>query len=135
MVKDKRPRGKKIDWIKWTIWGFWIGLLVFLVIRAGGFKSIQPLYFTENGISVSEPTGYFNFFLVLLIMVLLAFTIGRRGFCHTMCWIAPFMILGRKLRNTLKWPSLKLRSEREKCINCRQCTKNCPMSLDVNGMV
>jgi polyferredoxin len=135
MVKDKRPDGKKTDWIKWAIWGPWIGLLAFLFIRAGGFKSVQPLYFIENGISVSDPPGYINFFLVLLIMVLLAFTVGRRGFCHTMCWIAPFMILGRKLRNTFKWPSLRLRSDKSMCINCRKCSTVCPMGLDVNGMV
>jgi polyferredoxin len=135
MVNDRRPDGKKTNWIKWAIWGPWIGFLAFLFIRAGGFKSVQPLYFIENGISVSDPPGYINFFLVLLIMVVLALTVGRRGFCHTMCWIAPFMILGRKLRNVLKWPSLRLRSEKEKCIDCRECSKHCPMSLDVNGMV
>jgi ferredoxin-type protein NapH len=25
--------------------------------------------------------------------------------------------------------------DKEKCANCKTCTKNCPMSLDVNGMV
>jgi polyferredoxin len=135
MVKDTALRRKRLDWMKWGIWGPWMGLLIFLVIRAGGYRSIQPLYFMENGISVSEPSGYINFFLVLLIIVTLAFTIGRRGFCHTMCWMAPFMILGRKLRNTLTWPSLRLRADKEQCINCGKCTKECLMSLDVNGMV
>ena len=135
MVKDKRLTGKKIDWIKWVMWGPWIGLLVFLVIKAGGFRSIMPLYLMEKGISVSEPTGYINFFLVLMVIVLLAFSVGRRTFCHTTCWIAPFMILGRKLRNIFRWPSLRLKSEKEKCTSCMKCTKSCPMSLDVNDMV
>jgi ferredoxin-type protein NapH len=135
MVKDRRLNGKKIDWIKWALWGPWIGLLVFLVLRAGGYRALQPLYLMENGISVSEPAGYISFFLVLLIFMLLSFAVGRRAFCHTMCWIAPFMILGRKLRNTLSWPALRLKSRKEKCINCMQCTQNCPMSLDVNKMV
>ena len=60
---------------------------------------------------------------------------GRRAFCHTTCWIAPFMILGRKLRNALRWPSLKLNAVKENCIGYKKCTKSCPMSLDVNGMV
>lgn len=89
----------------------------------------------ENGISVSDPSNYVMFFLVLLVFVLLAFAVGRRAFCHTMCWIAPFMILGRKLRNTLRWASLRLKSVKENCISCKKCTKSCPMSLDVNGMV
>jgi ferredoxin-type protein NapH len=135
MVNDKRLNGKKIDWIKWVIWGPWIGLIVFLAVRSGGFKKIQPLYLMENGISVSEPSGYIMFLMVLLVFVALAFAVGQRAFCHSMCWISPFMILGHKLRNTLRWPSLRLKSDKEKCTSCKKCTESCPMSLDVNGMV
>ena len=49
--------------------------------------------------------------------------------------MAPFMILGRKVRNLFRWPALRLKAELDKCINCKKCTANCPMSLDVNGMV
>jgi len=37
--------------------------------------------------------------------------------------------------NLFKWPSLRLKVDKSKCINCKTCAKNCPMSLDVNGMV
>jgi ferredoxin-type protein NapH len=89
----------------------------------------------ETTISVSEPSAYIIFFLILLIFTVLSFTVGRRGFCHTLCWIAPFMIIGRKLRNLVPWSSLRLRSAQELCVDCARCTENCPMSLDVNGMV
>jgi polyferredoxin len=49
--------------------------------------------------------------------------------------MAPFMILGRKLRNAVNWPALRLKADKEACISCKKCTRNCPMSLDVNGMV
>jgi polyferredoxin len=45
------------------------------------------------------------------------------------------MIGGRKLRYLLKWPSLRLKAEKDNCKDCQTCTKNCPMSLDVNAMV
>ena len=45
------------------------------------------------------------------------------------------MILGRKLHNLVNWPALQLKAETENCINCKQCTQNCPMSLDVNALV
>ena len=45
------------------------------------------------------------------------------------------MILGRKLSNLIHLPALHLVSEPEKCTDCLTCTRNCPMSLDVNGMV
>jgi ferredoxin-type protein NapH len=135
MVTDKKVKGKKIDWIKYVIWGPWIGLLIFLVIRAGGVGGIEPLFMMENGISVSDLSNYITFFMVLLIFLVIAFAVGRRAVCHSICWIAPFMILGRKLRNTLKWPSLRLKSEKEKCVNCKKCTQSCPMSIDVNTLV
>ena len=53
----------------------------------------------------------------------------------TACWMAPFMILGRALRNVFGWPALRLRAQREQCIQCKRCSQNCPMSLNVNGMV
>jgi len=61
--------------------------------------------------------------------------VGKRALCHYVYWISPFMIGGRKLRNLFKWPSLRLVAEKDNCIDCKTCTKNCPMSLDVNGMV
>jgi polyferredoxin len=45
------------------------------------------------------------------------------------------MIIGRWLRSRVRWPSLRLRAEPDKCSNCQTCTRNCPMSLDVDGMV
>ena len=49
--------------------------------------------------------------------------------------MAPFMIIGTMIKNAGKWPSLHLTAEKSKCINCKKCTQNCPMSLDVNDMV
>jgi ferredoxin-type protein NapH len=60
---------------------------------------------------------------------------GRRAGCHYICWMASFLILGFKIRNLFRWPSLRLKAETENCTNCKRCTANCPMSLDVNGMV
>jgi ferredoxin-type protein NapH len=49
--------------------------------------------------------------------------------------MSPFMILGNMIKNKLKYPSLHLRVQEEKCINCSACTKKCPMSLEVMDMV
>jgi ferredoxin len=66
--------------------------------------------------------------------VVLSLAAGRRAFCHYVCWMAPFMIIARWLRNRVRWPALALRVEKDKCISCKICTRNCPMSLDVMGM-
>lgn len=75
------------------------------------------------------------YYFVLGLGVLLAFTAGKRSFCHHVCWMAPFMIVGRKIRNLFGWPSLRLQAEKESCSKCGRCTKECPMSLPVQEMV
>ncbi len=45
------------------------------------------------------------------------------------------MVIGTKLRDGLRLPGLRLRPEPEQCTDCKTCTKNRPMSLDVNAMV
>jgi polyferredoxin len=49
--------------------------------------------------------------------------------------MAPFLILGRKVRNLFPWPALRLEANEDACIDCKTCTRECPMSLDVNAIV
>ncbi|MDD1685306.1 MAG: 4Fe-4S dicluster domain-containing protein, partial [Methanoregula sp.] len=42
---------------------------------------------------------------------------------------------GRKIRNIFGWPALRLDADASLCIDCKTCSKECPMGLDVNGMV
>ncbi len=52
-----------------------------------------------------------------------------------MCWIGPFMIIGRKISNWLRIPSLRLKPENKKCIDCKRCNLTCIMNLDVSNLV
>jgi len=124
-----------LDVFKWAIWIVWLGMIAFFAISAGGYKSVNFFLMTESGISVDAPGRYIIYLMVVGIFMALSLTLGRRAGCHTICWMAPFMILGRKLRNLFAWPSFRLKAESDLCINCKKCTNNCPMSLDVNGMV
>ncbi len=124
------------DHIKWLIWVPWISSIVFLTIRAGGYSRIDFFYMTTHGISIGNIQGVISYFIVLFVLIVLpSFVIGKRSFCHHLCWMAPFMIIGRKVRNHFKWPSLQLQSNPEACKHCHACTDNCPMSLPVEDMV
>ena len=132
-VRDRRlPRA---HWVKYLVWGPWFMFIVYNFIRAGGVRGIQPLLLTENGISVNEPSRFIVYYSVLLVVGVLAVAVGRHAFCHYGCWVAPFMVFGRKLRNLLKTPALQLKANAERCIDCLTCTKNCPMSIDVHANV
>jgi len=136
MLANNHPiKNKWLDSIKWIIWFIWLGMIAFLAVSAGGYQAVDFFLLTESGISIDEPTKYIIYFIVIGIFLLLALLVGRRAGCHTICWMAPFMILGRKIRNGFKWPSFQLKAESEKCIDCKLCTRNCLMSLDVNQMV
>jgi len=139
-INDK-PTSPKINWIKWAVFIPWIGLIAFLAVRAGGYRTIDPFYQLETGVTMALPLGeggppwFLIYYIVITLFFALAVIVGRRAACHTVCWMAPFMIVGRWIRNRVRWPSLRLKADRHKCVDCQACTRACPMSLDVNGMV
>jgi ferredoxin-type protein NapH len=135
LVNDKKARGGKFDWIKYIIWIPWVTIIIVLIIKAGGVRKVDFLYQTTNGISVAYPQAYIIYYLVLFLIIILSLTCGKRGFCHYACWIAPFVIIGTKIKNILNIPSLHLTADYSKCIDCKKCTSKCQMSLPVNEMV
>jgi polyferredoxin len=134
-INNQPVKRAKLDWIKWLIWIPWISIILWLAIRSGGYSSVNLLYFTESGISVDVLEKYITYYSVLALFIGLAILLGRRAGCHTICWMAPFMIIGRWIRNRFAWPSLRLMADPSVCADCKKCTSNCPMSLDVNAMV
>lgn len=134
-INDKPLSGKQGNWIKWAIWVPWIGIIAWAAISAGGYRQVNVLHLTESGVSLDAPERYFIYYIVIGVFLALSLIVGRRAGCHTICWMAPFMILGRNLRNLGGWPALHLNAATANCINCRRCSQVCPMSLDVNGMV
>ena len=126
---------KKGRWVKWAIWIPWMALIVFTAIKAGGVRSVNPLYQLDGGLTLMQPFWFIIYYFVLAIFLGLSALFGRRGGCHYICWMAPFMIIGRKIRNGLRTPALHLKADPDKCTSCLTCTKNCPMSLEVNAMV
>lgn len=132
---NNKPVGGRANWIKYIIWFPWMAAILGLGFAAGGFKRVDILYMTERIISVDGPEKFVIYYGVIGIFVLMAFIVGKRAACHSICWMAPFMIYGRKLGSLIKLPSLHLRVAEERCVNCTQCTKKCPMSLEVHRMV
>jgi len=138
---NDRPISRRVNWVKWAIWIPWVGGIAALAISAGGFGRVEPLYQLETGVTMALPVDgggppwYLIYYVVVALFLGAALILGRRAGCHTVCWMAPFMILGRKLRNAVRWPALRLAADPALCRDCEACTSNCPMSLDVHAMV
>lgn len=127
--------GGKWNLIKYFLWVPWVGAIVFLAFRAGGYGSWEPFWATYYGISVHDPQSYIVYFFFVALIAFLAWYPGRRGFCHYVCWMAPFMVLGESLRRKVGWPGLHLEVDPDRCTGCNTCASNCPMSLDVPALV
>jgi polyferredoxin len=133
-VNDK-PVSPKQKVIKYIIWIPWLITIIMGFVTAGGIKSVDIIYLTDYGVTIANPFGIIIYFMVVTLILVLALVFGRRSFCHSTCWMAPFMIIGSKIKNNFNYPSLQLESDGGKCINCKMCDKNCPMSLMVSEMV
>jgi len=156
-ITDKPAKVGKADWIKFFIWGSWLIMLFICIIMAGGIKEVDFFYGTRYeltikelpaeiegnqtltanifGISIAHFFVFIIYYSVIGFGVILNLITGIRAFCHYVCWMAPFMIIGNKIRKSIKYPSLHLSADKEKCISCKLCSKNCQMSLDVSKMV
>lgn len=134
-IRDKPFKNDRKNWIKYAIWVPWITVIIVMFIQAGGIFAIDPLYQTFYGQSITSIESIVLFLIIAGLIAGIALIAGKRASCHTICWMAPFMIIGRKIRNSANWRALKLVSNKNECVNCMVCTKKCPMSLDVNEMV
>lgn len=135
LISDKPARGGRLNWIKYIIWVLWIALIVILALSAGGLHRIEVTYQTTYGISLMQPHAYIIYYSLLGLFVLLSLTAGKRAFCHYGCWMAPFMVLGTRIKDFFGWPSLRIAADRDRCTRCGRCSQNCTMSLPVEAMV
>jgi len=133
-INDGKTRGGKYNWIKYFLFVPWLAIITIMALLAGGLTKIDPFFMTSSGVSISEPFMYIIYYGVLLSTILISLILGKRASCHYFCFIAPFMIIGTKIKNFLRWPSLHIKTDKELCTECRLC-RNCPMSLDVQQKV
>ena len=130
----KKPLNPNKGWIKFLFWIPWIIGLIVMFVLAKRPPVLNFFFEMPLKISIDEPWKFIIYYAVLVIIVLMAFIIGNRSFCRHLCWVAPFMISGKKLGKLLHIPHLHLKTEAEACVHCELCNKACPMNLDVHAM-
>jgi len=123
------------NWIKYVITVLWLGLIAYAFFGAGGIRAVDPFYGTVNGISITSFQILMIVCTIFAFIFIIAYLTGRRGTCHVFCPIAGIMVAGRKIRNLFHWPALGLSADSTRCIDCKKCSEECPMGLDVNAMV
>ena len=135
MVPKNLVRIKGLRWVKYVLSIAWVGAIVYFAITAGGYKTLNLLYYTESGVSVTSVESWFTWGTIVFVILLPVFLIGKRGFCHYFCPWGVLNITSTRVKNFFRWPSLHLKSAGENCRQCRTCLANCPMSLSVGDMI
>ena len=120
--------------IKYVIWCLWIAAVIVTFILGKNDVTVDFFYMTDHGISVTQIYNYVIYYGVLLILVLPALIHGRRGACHYLCWMAPFMVIGSSIGRFLHLPQLHIEADRARCVSCGKCNLVCPMGLDIRSM-
>jgi ferredoxin-type protein NapH len=134
-VQPKRLRRRGADLVKWLIWVPWLTAIVVLFVRAGGPSAVRFFHRMDGGVSTQSPLDFIRFYAIVLLFVVPSLLLGRRGGCHALCWMSPFMIVGNAIGRAARLPRLHLEAESDACGKCRTCETKCPMSLEVPKMV
>jgi polyferredoxin len=130
-VNSKSINRKKTVFIRYIIFGVWFSGIIISFILAGGILGIDPFHMTERYVSVDEPLKFITYYMVVSLLFTVTVVMGKRGACHTICWMSPFLEFGAWLGDQLHLPQYKVRSNPDLCISCEKCNKACPMSIDV----
>ena len=134
-INNRTANIKRLRIIRYSIFSVWFSILLTGFVVAGGIKAVDPLHLTERVISVDEPLKYITYYMVLFILFILSVWIGRRGACHAICWMSPFLVAGSWVGKKLHIPQLRIKANSAACIDCKKCNQKCPMSIDVNKAV
>ena len=135
LVNNKQVKNGKINLLKFCFWIPWLISIIIIFSYGGGIKKFDFFFHTKYGVSLYEPITYMIYYGVVILVVTLSVKIGKRAFCHYVCWMSPFMILGTKLSRKLKLPLLHLKIDKTKCLKCGLCSTKCPMSLNVQKLI
>jgi len=139
-IKDRSvpKRLPNYHWLRPLKFGLtlvWMAALVALAALGGGYTRVDLLYLTESGVSIDRAAGWVIYGIIAGMVLLPAFFVGQRGFCHYFCPWSGLNIVGTWLKTKLRLWSLHLVSDASKCTNCGTCDRSCPMSLPVHEMV
>lgn len=123
----RKSKNSKALYIKYFIFALWIGAIITGYIVNG----IHKIDLTYGMTDVTLARKIILTIGAIVLIVPLTAIFGRFASCKYICWQAPFMIIGTKVRDYFKIKGLRLKSDNDKCTSCNVCTLKCPMNLDV----
>ncbi len=127
VIRRRAKRGWG-DRVKYVICGAWSLLILAVALQASGIPRIDFHFGTQSGGMVQGilmRTGHF------IIIGVLGAVFGSWASCRYICWIAPFLMLGSRIRNLVRLPGLHMAVAQESCSGCERCRDVCPMNVQM----
>ncbi|MFA4876746.1 MAG: 4Fe-4S binding protein [Methanoregula sp.] len=133
LIRKPLVQIRYLSGVRWIFLALWLGLTIILAIRAGGLTSIDPFY-KISGFPYGIMMVLYGYSMIIMVF-LSALFLGKRGMCQYLCPTSGLMMIGTRVKNYLKYPSLHIEADKDLCVDCKKCEENCPRSLEVTSMV
>ncbi len=133
-LTNGKPKGKVKPNISET-WHKRLSFFKYLVLFMNvilAFFLVQALYMNACPvIALSNIGNYLVIGAITLFIFVVSSLFVERFYCRYFCPLGALMNLIIKLGNFLKIPRIMIKVNKEKCVNCKLCSSNCPMQIDV----
>ena len=134
-LNDKPIERKMNNWFRIVIVSVWAIMMVATVFT-GGIARVELGYPGAGRFATSNIRYFLPYIPVVIFMFVFVLLFGRRGFCYRGCWIYPIVAASTYVGRKLRIPSLHVAVlDKEACLDCKKCDRNCPMSIDVMAVV
>ena len=135
LINNKTPKLGSRNRIKYVIWVIWmVAVILSFILRKSPLK-LDFFYLTDHGISIANIYSYIIYYGIICLVLVPAIIGGKRAFCHYICWMAPFMVIGNRIGRKCRIKRVKLIGDKDLCVGCKQCDKKCPMGIEVSEKV
>jgi ferredoxin-type protein NapH len=131
-LNNKRIENQKTNWVRVILVSVWVIIMIGVIIFGDQLPKLDVGHPGAGKFATSNIRYFLPYIPVVVFIFLFVFLFGKRGFCHRGCWIYPIIAFSTKIGTLIHTPSLYVVVKNsDKCNNCKICTKNCPMSIDI----
>lgn len=135
-LNNKKLQNHKTNWVRIIMVSIWVVMMISTLFIGDQTLKFEPGNPGTGKFATSEIRYFLPYIPVVVFMFLFVLIFGKRGFCHKGCWIYPILEFSTYAGKSIHTPSLYIEiKNKDDCNNCKLCTSNCSMSIDINSYV
>ena len=137
MIYNLNPKSKKNKQLTFPIWlhkflNSFKYIIMFITILAA-FRSMQYVYMKFCPVlAMSHPQNITIASIITLFIILIGGYFVNRFWCRYLCPYAALMNLFQYIGKILHIKSNRIHASEEHCLDCRLCSKCCPMQIVIH---